>query len=328
MKISIQFVFKIALLYFLLSIKLYLPCRAATTDARANAISNSSQSNILKADTPKLDTTNSNISNLSPLAKEMAELAGITPILAQLTKEQKAIQTNELSLLALEQKQRIIYLRGKVNAFMLAISAQINSTHSRIESAMAQADELRAYISEKRNRITRRNSQINLVSGGLTKMSGYSIALGNITAIPTNVLEVFDGAVQSSLSALALREQRKEKKLEHGMPAILHSFLNDKKSSDQYAPGIWIYLNHVPPGSLTNKTRRETLIENWQKTNILPRPSDPSNQSKIKQPATEELLDQRLAMLSDLKSEVSEMNNGLMELSNAVALSYSSDPNI
>ncbi len=326
MNIPTRCAIKLALLYLSLSITIPLPTHAASIDARADALSHSSPSNSLKADTAKLDMTNSNISNLSPSAKEIADLAGISPLLAQLTKEQRAIQTNESALAVLEQKQRIIYLRGKLNAFTLAISAQIQSTHSRLESAMAQADELRAYISEKRNRITRRNSQINLVSGGLTKMSGYSIALGNLTAIPTNVLEVFDGAVQSSLSALALREQQKEKKLEHGMPAILDSFLDDKKSSDQYAPGIWLYLNHVPPNNLNNKTRRELLIESWQRTNILPHSGYTQNQSRTKQPATEELLDQRLAMLSDLKSAVSEMNNGLMELSNAVALSYSYDP--
>jgi hypothetical protein len=290
-------------------------------------LSNSSQANTLKADTPKLDLSSSNIGNLSPLAKEIADLSGITPILKQIEKEQKTAAKNDLSLESLAQKQRLIYLRGKLNALIQAINFQVSATHSRMEFAIAQADELRAYITEKRNRITRRNSQINLVSGGITKITGYSMALAPITDIPTNVLEVFDGSVQATLSVLTLREQQKEKKLEHGMPAILDSFLNDKETPNQYAPGVWIYLNHVPPGSITQKTRRQALIENWQKTNILTHSHDTHSQSKPKTD-TSELLDQRLAMLSDLKSEIAEMNAGLMELSNAVAQSYASDPNI
>ena len=86
---------------------------------------------------------------------------------------------------------------------------------------------------------------------------------------------------------------------------------------------FWMYLNHVPPNSSANKTRREQLIDNWQRTGILPNQNHP--QSKPKQPISVDILDQRLAMLSDLKSQVSEMNNGLMELSNAIALSYNND---
>jgi hypothetical protein len=325
MNISIESAFKLIFLYILLQAP--LSSLAASTDARATALSNSSQANTLKADTSKLDMSTASISNLSPLAKEIADLSGITPILKQIEKEQKTAQNNELSLQALAQNQRLIYLRGKLNALMQAINFQVSATHSRMEFAMAQADELRAYITEKRNRITRRNSQINLVSGGITKITGYSLALGPITSIPTNVLEVFDGSVQASLSALTLREQQKEKKLEHGMPSILNSFLNDKETPSEYAPGVWIYLNHLPPGSTTQKTRRQTLIENWQKTNILTYSRDTHNTSKPKTD-TSELLDQRLAMLSDLKSEISEMNTGLMELSNAIAQSYANDFNI
>ena len=326
MNTLIQSFLKHLFVFYFLSLTLCIPANADSNEARAQAVSNSSKSNTLNSTVPNPAVTNWSINNLSPLAKEIADLAGISPILRELINEQNKTKSKELSLTLIAQRQKIIYLRNKLNALMQAINLQISATHGRIESAIAQADELRAYVTERRNRITRRNTQINLVSGGATKMSGYSIALApTITPIPTDVLEIFDGAVQATLSMLAMREQQKEKKLEHGMPAILVSFLNDPQSSSaQFSPGIWMYLNHASPDNITNKTRREILIENWQKTGILPPPV--SSSSNIKQPAKVNLLDQRLAMLSDLKSEVAEMNNGLMELSNAIALSYSSDP--
>ena len=266
------------------------------------------------------------VSNLSPAAREISDLAGITLILNQLDSEQKSVVASELSLQELAKRQKILYLRTKVNALVEAINLQIDAALGRVESTVAQTEELHAYIAEERNRMTHRTNQINLISGGVTKIVGYSIALAPITTIPTNVLEVFDGAVQSGLSAMSLRQQQQEKKMEQGVPPILESFLNNTPKIDQYPPGVSIYMNHVPPGSNTNKSRRQSLIEGWQSTGILARSNQTQVLTKTKQSMRMEALDRHLAMLSELKSHISEMHNGLMELSNSIALSYSVDP--
>jgi hypothetical protein len=276
------------------------------------------------SDAPKAQPANSIVSSLSPEAREIADLADITPVLEQLESLRNSPTTNELSLNSLARTQKIIYRRGQLNALIQAANLQISATRVKIESATAQAGELRAYITEKRNRITHRNSQVNLISGGLTKIVGYSIALAPITTIPTSILEVFDGGVQATLSALALREQRQETKLEHGMPPILVSFLNNTRDPHSLAPGVWMYMNHPPPRARIRESRREILIAGWEKSGML---HDTPKRSKSKSAESIELLDERLAMLTDLDSTISEMHSGLMELSNAVARSYSNSDN-
>ncbi|MBX9686141.1 MAG: hypothetical protein K2X27_05535 [Candidatus Obscuribacterales bacterium] len=259
---------------------------------------------------------------LSASAKEIADLAGITPLLTQLADEQK-IEAGGKSLESVIKRQKLLYLRSKINAIVQAANLQINSTRGKIDAATAQADELRAYITERRNRQTHRNSQVNLLSGGVTKIVGYSIALAGITDVPTNVLEVFDGSVQTSLTGLALRQEKQEAKLEHGMPSILAAFLNERQT--EYPGTVWQYLNNTEPGSSPAISRRQQLINNWQNTGVMVR-ARIEGQSKAKRNVTIELLDQRLAMLSDVRSAVSEMHYGLMELSNLIVQSFAKDP--
>ncbi len=279
------------------------------------------------SDVADTKSTSSTVNDFSAEAREIAELAEITPVLEQLESLQKSATANESSSNRIERAQEIIYLRGQLNALIQAGNLQINATRGRLESAIAQARELRAYIAERRNRITRRTNTINLISGGITKIVGYSVALGNLTAIPTNTLEVFDGGVQSALSALALREQQQENKLEHGMPPILESFLNNTRGPHLLAPGVWMYLNHPPLDNKTTKSRRQLLIESWEKSGILRDANTPNTHSKTKPSMSIDLLDERIAMLSDLESAVSEMHGGLMELSNVVAISYKKNKN-
>lgn len=274
----------------------------------------------------------------SPVAREMCNIAGVTPVLMELKNAQQSISADQSNLA--EKKQRIIYIREKLNSLIQATNLQINATRGKVDKAIASADESRALLTERRNRLTHRNSQVNLLSGGVTKIVGYSLALSPITDIPTNVLEVFDGSVQTSLSALALRQERQEAKLEHGLPPILDAFLTANKSSFYFPNSVWHYFADTAPGdSSVNSvmdtrpnsapatgSRRQRLIADWQRTGVIAKARVNNPDARTKRNITIELLDQRMAMLSDVKSLIEEMHFGLMEVSNAVVQSYASDP--
>lgn len=277
---------------------------------------------------------------LSPVAREMCDIAGVTPVLIELQNVQQSSPADAAA--TAEKKQRIIYIREKLNSLIQATNLQINSTRGKVDKAIAVADEARALLTERRNRLTHRNSQINLFSGGVTKIVGYSMALSPITDIPTNVLEVFDGTVQTSLSTLALRQERQEAKLEHGLPPILDSFLTEKQTSIYFPQSVWRYFSDTAPGGNVSSvmdgpapsqpsvagtgTRRQRLISDWQRTGVIVKARVHNPEAKTKRNVTIELLDQRMAMLSDMKSLIEEMHFGLMEVANAVVQSYASDP--
>jgi len=244
---------------------------------------------------------------------------------------------------------RLIYLRDKLTVYVQTASLEVNATKAEVELAIAKIDDARAQIVERRARALKRNSIINFVSGGVTKMVGYSIALAD-SDLPTNVLEILDGGIQSSLSGLAVREQEEEKHMKQSVPSLLLTVINDTNNeTHEYPRGVWQYLTsqsfsgeeiisettmQLGGDTTGGETRRGKLIAAWTSSGMIGRhhaqkpkgvapPLARIGQGKS---VTAQLLEDRMAMLSDLKSVVAQMNDSLMQLSQLIKLTYVQDP--
>jgi len=140
-----------------------------------------------------------------------------------------------------------------------------------------------------------------------------------------------DGGIQSTLSGFTIADQRAEKQMLKGVPTFLSDLIVEPKIPDrEYPKSVWMYLNSVPPGSQKQMTRRELLIANWKRNGILnlqPKAVRNANGQLVVNAAIEgKWLDDHSAMLSDLKSVISRMNEGLMVLSQLVKHTYSVGP--
>lgn len=263
--------------------------------------------------------------------REIAQITGVLPVLEKLEAAQSELDSAmPHSIERIEKNQRILYLRQKIIQSLATALFEINSTRGKIDSASADLADAEAVLNEHRAATIRRNSMINFVSGGVTKMVGYGLALGDLNPLTTNMLEVMDGGIQSSLSGFTIADQRSEKQMLKAVPAFLGDLILEPKSTDkEYPQTIWRYLNSVPPGSSTKQTRRQLLLDNWKRNGILssrPQAMKNANGRVIVNAALEgKWLAAHSAMLSDLKSVVSNMNTGLMVLSQIVKESYSVD---
>jgi hypothetical protein len=282
---------------------------------------------------------------LSPECIEIAGLTGIQALCKQLDDEQKnpigKLVNSSNDMQKILHNQRIIYLHTKINLYLHTANLEITSVTGKLNSGLAELADRQASISDARARSLRRNNFVNLVSGGITKIGGYSTALANASPIPTNVLEVFDGGVQSSLSAMTMRQLKEEAELSKEKPAILVTFLNGSNASTKLFPdSVWTYLSHKSPDSTSRllvgakeSTRRKALMEYWIKEGRLKNSGANKNQPKrtrelsgLKLPMND--LDDTVSMMSDLKSIVASMENSLMELSQVLKDSYKDDPEI
>ncbi len=306
---------------------------------------------------------------MSANANELADMIQIAPLLNKLLKQQQygklqlskskhaELQTEaklldspvsglpvaesksvtEEDLAHIINNQRLIYLRTQINACIQTSSLEVASVIGRLNSGLADLADRKAMISDQRARSLRRQSFINLVSGGLTKIGGYSAALTPASLITTNILEIFDGTVQVSLSAFTLKQQREEQKLSKARPAILNAFLTGNNlSAQEFPPSVWTYLNRASERTKNGKTRRQELIDHWNQIGRLTDgTSKLMSRAKAKGivPGFNENfhlddLDDTVAMMSDLKSVVSGMESAMMELGQIVRDSYKDDPEI
>ncbi|MBS1957096.1 MAG: hypothetical protein JST89_23095 [Cyanobacteria bacterium SZAS-4] len=285
-------------------------------------------------------TSSAPAGQLSARALEVAELTGIGKIYNQLRKEQETAKRSPVSAKSIEELQRnlrIIYLHDKLNQYFQTANLEIDSTIAKLNSGMSSLGDRKATLADERARILRRNTFINLISGGLTKIGGYSVALTPASLIPTNVLEIFDGGVQASLSASTIKQQRDEKKFSKTTPEMLLAFINgNSQTSPQYPPSVWAYLN-AKANSNDRVTRRATLLERWKTSGRL----TPGGSTARRRPATAgattapstkvtsfDDLDDTVTMLADIRAVLAGAQVSLMELSETLKSVYDDDPAI
>jgi hypothetical protein len=292
-----------------------------------------SASTMLQKSEPPISTLKPG--QLSARAIELAELTGILKVYNQLRQEQDIAKRTPVAAKSLEEtvrNQRIVYLHVKLNQYFQSANLEIESAIDKLTSGMAALGDRKATLADERARILRRNTFINLISGGLTKIGGYSNALTPASLIPTNVLEIFDGGVQTSLSASTIKQQRDENRLSKTTPEMLVAFINgNSQIRPQYPPNVWSYLN--AKANATDRTsRRATLIERWRATGRLDRGGSKARRGpKLASSAALKTvyfddLDDTVTMMADIRSVLSGAQVSLMELSETLKVVYDDDP--
>lgn len=273
--------------------------------------------------------------DITPEVEQVARIVGAFPIMHDIDSMQSQLRSypsQTLSLELLAKRQKLMYLHQRLLHILSTANLQVNATNGQIEAEMAQLHEVRARMMDDNARTLRRNSIINFVSGGVTKISGYSIALGS-TDTPTNILEIIDGGIQCALSAQVMKQLHSDCEAAKELPPML-SALEGQGNPSIYPPQVWAYLSEPQANSATQPSRRAALCALWQARGVGERKDKAtklksgggfrSNLSLAK--LAPKLLDDRIAMLSELRSTVSHMHHALMNLSEMSKSSYDNDP--
>ncbi len=260
---------------------------------------------------------------LSAEARKLAQELGIDEKLARL----KAIQSvqNDSSLL------RALLLKQSLTEIIVSESFEVRSCLSNLETEIAQADDLQAFLEERRDKAIRLNTIANFLSGGITGIVGGGLKLGGANEQSANGIDTGEGITQTTLALWALKQQAGEKKIVEGTPNMLAKLFDKDAAHTErdYPPTVWHYLNSVPENSQTGLTRQQELLKRWYKLKVISnKKQNVSNKEVVghitgTHPQTIvsiDLLDARSAMLHDVRALVSEMDHPLLELMQAVKL--------
>lgn len=257
--------------------------------------------------------------NLSADTVDLARQLGLLPKLIRLEEErQNASSDNQLIKLA-TYKQDLVYE-------LMDYEYDIRIASNKIETEVDKANDKYALLAEKRDRAIRLNTYANLVSGGLTGMISGGLNLGRVNPIAPDTIDTVEGVIQTSLSAWGLHELRGEHKLEQGVPNILAALIDQKPEGKKlFPPSVWLYLNSVPSNTLTGQTRQESLITRWSERGFgaVPFKHKAHQQERMSKAAgvqnaphriTVHVLEDRMAMLTDLQTEIFQMETNLQEI--------------
>jgi hypothetical protein len=259
---------------------------------------------------------------LSADTLELAEKIGLLPMMEKLERLRNDSKQNPTD----SQILQLLLAKQQYMEAILATSFEVRCTINNVEAEIDRANDLYAVLAERRDRATLLNTYANLISGGVTGIVSGGLSIGQVNYLVPSTIDTVEGVVQTAISVLALNQQKGQHQLERGTPSILARIINPSEDTPKsFAPSVWTYLNMVPADSTRGETRVQKLVRSWREPDYKHhRLLHYSSQDRAsiaagthpKQPrrTTVNLLEDRMAMLTDFQTLVAGMEFNLLEL--------------
>lgn len=261
---------------------------------------------------------------LSPGAKEVSQLIGVTALLERLTVVRSAEPQSQKNLPRLEE----LWIRQGITEAVLACSLEVDGVLAEIDAETAQINDIRGYLELRRDRIVGVNTLANIISSGGMGIVSSLLQMKQNTARWGNGVGATSGGASMVLSLVGIRQQRGGQRTLGEAPNMLAQVLNRKPEfHSSYPEEVWMYLNSVPPSTSDGETRRQRLIRDWTELGRILKSDSPKEQQRIelltssissRKELTIDLLADRAAMLQDVRSRVAIMKRDLSKLMLAV----------
>lgn len=256
---------------------------------------------------------------LSPGATEMANQLGLMSQIERLYRLPKS-ERGSGAVMSIE----ALSLRQDITEAVIACSLEIDGITAEIDGELSQVVAIRDQLELRRDHALTLNTIANVVASGFGGIVGTALQFNNNTANLGNGIGVIGAGVSTVLSLIGLRQQRGGKGSLGVAPNLLAK-LFDKKPEfhSDYPTEVWTYLNAVPPTDTRRETRRALLVKRWTELGHVDLASTPKAQRKIElltssisqqNQLTIDLLNDRAAMLSDVRAVVSLMKRDLSKL--------------
>jgi hypothetical protein len=258
---------------------------------------------------------------LQPAAKQLSQQLGILPHLErlqQLDEREKRMRGEPVSPAS-------AILRLEVTEIVVTTMLQCQEVIAQIDTEIAEANESVSLIGSKRDKVIKLNNLAVLFANGLISYTGTMLQMPEtMSEQPGEVLEAGASAFSAGLGALGMWQQN-GMRLSCGIrPNMLAKvFKRPNNPETEYPDVIWNYLNSPLPINPHGKTRRELLIDRWEKIGHLPDDHKDKERAYMrvvagtvvqKKTVTLNMLGDRVAMLADLRATISQIYKDLLNL--------------
>jgi len=276
---------------------------------------------------------------LSPEAAQIAEGIGVVPLLDELGRVHAAGSPTSLESLA---------VRQEITEKILAASLDIDSVNAIIDSEVDQLRSIRADLQAKRDKAQNIINIASIVTGSAFGAVTSALQFKPSTVNLGNGIGVAGGAGSVVLSLIGIHKQDGGRRALGDSPRMLARFFGRQPAAMEAIPSVypdevWSYLNSPAPGQLSPSpsnpaqsnivTRREQLIAKWRAEGRIQQDTSPKSERRLESMSgnisqARKLnisdLDNRVAMLLDVRASVSQMKRGLSEIVRALSDAKSS----
>src|ERR1700734_3811342 len=176
---------------------------------------------------------------------------------------------------------KITPVRQLIIQKVLAASLEVDATIAQIDNEIAQSNEIRGYLSDKRDRAVNRANLLSIISGGTLGATSAGLQLPSGENKASSIVGIAGGVLSSSLAISGIRAQKGATRLfDFNSNMLAELFGRPELEDSRYDPIVWSFLNDVAPTD-QGFTRKEPLIETWITLKRTDPPSTAAGKSKI-----------------------------------------------
>jgi hypothetical protein len=216
---------------------------------------------------------------------------------------------------------QVLWLHQRISEQIVAASLQVDATIAQIDNEIARANEIRGYLSDRRDRaVSRANLLSALVGGGLGATSS-GLQLSSSLNKPAAAVGIGAGTASAGLAIIGIHAQPgKTSRFDFSSNMLAEFFDRPTLPDSRYPAAVWTFLNEPAPGAPSDLSRKQQLLQTWVSVRRI---DSLASREKIDRLSSEpgqilqlsiDDFEDRAAMLQDVRARISFLKRDLGEL--------------
>jgi hypothetical protein len=239
-----------------------------------------------------------------------AQLIGVQSELSQLHELSAANNSSD--------RWQILWLHQRISERVMAASLQVDATIAQIDNEIARANEIRGYLSDRRDRVVSRANLLSSIVGGGIGATSSGLQLSSGLSKPAAAVGIGAGTLSAGFAAVGIHAQAgKSSRFDFESNMLAELFGRTALPNSQYPATVWTFLNEASPNGSAGLTRRQELLQTWVRVKRIDSlssnekidhlTSQPSDLLKLSIDDFED----RAAMLQDVRARISYLKRDL-----------------
>jgi hypothetical protein len=214
---------------------------------------------------------------------------------------------------------QVLWLHQRVMERVMSASLQVDATIAQIDNEIAQANEERGFLSDKRDRRVSRANLLSVIIGGGLGATSSGLQLSSTLNKPAAAVGIGAGAASAGLALAGIHAQKGGTQVFGFGSNMLAEFFDRPMLPDsRYPSTVWTFLSEAPPSGVGGGgTRREQLLQSWvrlKRIDSLERKDKIDHLSSRPEDGLRLTIDDyedRAAMLEDVRARVAYLKRDL-----------------
>jgi hypothetical protein len=211
---------------------------------------------------------------------------------------------------------QILWLHQHISEQVLAAALQVDATLAQIDNEIARANEVRGYLSDRRDRAVSRTNLLSVLVGGAVGATSSGLQLSSSLTRPAAGVGIAAGTLSAGLALTGIHQEKgKSSPFDFESNMLAEFFDRPALPNSQYPATIWVFLNEVY--GPTGLTRKEQLLQTWVQVKRIDSLSSTEKIDRLTSEPSQSLklsiddFEDRGAMLQDVRARISYFKRDL-----------------